>query len=102
MCGACSAALSVWTVAASLLSIAGPTCRCWHVAKNDTAASAVGCKIMAVFASAVLSVLCVLQGPSLPHADVIIYCTGYRYSFPFLEQHPSTAHLSGQQHVPGL
>lgn len=42
------------------------------------------------------------QGPSLPHADAIIYCTGYRYSFPFLEQHPSTAHLSGQQHVPGL
>lgn len=43
-----------------------------------------------------------LQGPALPRADTIIYATGYRYSFPFLEQHASTAHLSGQQHVPAL
>ncbi|WIA31017.1 hypothetical protein OEZ86_001056 [Tetradesmus obliquus] len=42
------------------------------------------------------------QGPALPAADAIIYCTGYRYKFPFLEQHPDTAGLSGQQHVPGL
>jgi hypothetical protein len=43
----------------------------------------------------------VLQGPALPAADAIIYCTGYRYKFPFLEQCPDTAGLSGQQHVPG-
>jgi hypothetical protein len=42
------------------------------------------------------------QGPPLARADAIIYCTGYRYAFPFLEQHPATAQLSGQQHVPGL
>jgi hypothetical protein len=44
----------------------------------------------------------VLQGPSLPGADSIVYCTGYRYKFPFLEQHPATVGLSGQQYVPGL
>lgn len=42
------------------------------------------------------------QGPELQHADTIIYCTGYVYRYRFLEGHPSTAHLSGQQHVPGL
>jgi hypothetical protein len=41
------------------------------------------------------------QGPALQRADAIIYCTGYRYKFPFLEQHPDMAQLSGQQHVPG-
>lgn len=42
------------------------------------------------------------QGPALQHADTIIYCTGYVYRYRFLEGHHSTAHLSGQQHVPGL
>jgi hypothetical protein len=45
--------------------------------------------------------ICLPQGPALQRADAIIYCTGYRYKFPFLEQHPDTAQLSGQQHVPG-
>eukprot|EP00878_Enallax_costatus_P022744 GHUV01024148.1.p1 GENE.GHUV01024148.1~~GHUV01024148.1.p1 ORF type:complete len:193 (+),score=51.36 GHUV01024148.1:1312-1890(+) len=43
-----------------------------------------------------------LQGPALQHADTIIYCTGYRYKFPFLEHNPATSAFSGQQCVPGL
>jgi hypothetical protein len=53
-------------------------------------------------AAIVCAYVCVLlQGPALPSADVSIYCTGYRYKFPFLEQHADIAGLSGQQHVPG-
>lgn len=42
------------------------------------------------------------QGPPLPAADAIIYCTGYVYRFRMLEHVPALGGLSGQQYVPGL
>jgi hypothetical protein len=71
------------------------------VAHHKTPHSLAATTATAAVAVNVTCVVC-LQGPALERADTIIYCTGYRYRFPFLEQHPSTARLSGQQHVPGL
>ncbi|KAF8068234.1 flavin-containing monooxygenase [Scenedesmus sp. PABB004] len=42
------------------------------------------------------------EGPALARADAVIYCTGYRYRFPFFEDDAATSGMSGGQHVPGL